>query len=53
MGLFDRIGRGIVKIQPNMVESSEDEKMLEQALLEMQEDLVQLRQALLTIAETR
>jgi phage shock protein A len=45
MGLFDRIGRVVKSNLNDMVSKAEDpEKMLEQALLEMQEDLVQLRQ---------
>jgi phage shock protein A len=45
MGLFDRIGRVVKANLNDMVSKAEDpEKMLEQALLEMQEDLVQLRQ---------
>ncbi len=45
MGLFDRIRRVVGANLNDMVSKAEDpEKMLEQALLEMQEDLVQLRQ---------
>ncbi len=45
MGLFDRIGRVVRSNLNDMVSKAEDpEKMLEQAILEMQEDLVQLRQ---------
>ena len=45
MGLFDRIDRVIKSNLNDMVRKAEDpEKMLEQAILEMQEDLVQLRQ---------
>ncbi len=45
MGLFDRIRRVISANLNDMVSKAEDpEKMLEQAILEMQEDLVQLRQ---------
>lgn len=45
MGLFDRIGRVVKSNLNDMVSKAEDpEKMLEQALMEMQEDLVQLRQ---------
>ena len=45
MGLFDRIGRVVKSNLNDMVSKAEDpEKMLEQAILEMQEDLVQLRQ---------
>ncbi len=45
MGLFDRIRRVVSANLNDMVSKAEDpEKMLEQAILEMQEDLVQLRQ---------
>ena len=45
MGLFDRIRRVVSSNLNDMVSKAEDpEKMLEQAILEMQEDLVQLRQ---------
>lgn len=45
MGLFDRISRVVKANLNDMVSKAEDpEKMLEQAILEMQEDLVQLRQ---------
>ena len=46
MGLFDRLSR-IVKANVNdLVSKAEDpEKVLEQAVIDMQEDLVQLRQA--------
>ncbi|MUH00179.1 PspA/IM30 family protein [Scytonema sp. UIC 10036] len=45
MGLFDRIKRVVSANLNDMVSKAEDpEKMLEQAILEMQEDLVQLRQ---------
>jgi phage shock protein A len=45
MGLFDRISRVVRANLNDMVSKAEDpEKMLEQAILEMQEDLVQLRQ---------
>jgi phage shock protein A len=45
MGLFDRIRRVVSANLNDMVNKAEDpEKMLEQAILEMQEDLVQLRQ---------
>ncbi|PAX57216.1 PspA/IM30 family protein [Brunnivagina elsteri] len=45
MGLFDRIKRVVGANLNDMVSKAEDpEKMLEQAILEMQEDLVQLRQ---------
>jgi phage shock protein A len=45
MGLFDRLKRVVSANLNDLVSKAEDpEKMLEQALLEMQEDLVQLRQ---------
>ncbi|MEH2323236.1 MAG: PspA/IM30 family protein [Nostoc sp.] len=45
MGLFDRIRRVVSSNLNDLVNKAEDpEKMLEQAILEMQEDLVQLRQ---------
>lgn len=45
MGLFDRIRRVVSANLNDLVNKAEDpEKMLEQAILEMQEDLVQLRQ---------
>ncbi|MGH2416178.1 MAG: PspA/IM30 family protein [Microcystaceae cyanobacterium] len=45
MGLFDRIKRVVSANLNDMVAKAEDpEKMLEQAVVEMQEDLVQLRQ---------
>ncbi|PLZ85070.1 hypothetical protein CEN45_03445 [Fischerella thermalis CCMEE 5198] len=45
MGLFDRIRRVVSANLNDLVSKAEDpEKMLEQAILEMQEDLVQLRQ---------
>ncbi|WP_414544076.1 PspA/IM30 family protein [Nostoc sp. CCY0012] len=45
MGLFDRIRRVVGANLNDLVNKAEDpEKMLEQAILEMQEDLVQLRQ---------
>ncbi|BAZ03470.1 PspA/IM30 family protein [Calothrix sp. NIES-3974] len=45
MGLFDRIKRVVSANLNDLVSKAEDpEKMLEQAILEMQEDLVQLRQ---------
>ena len=45
MGLFDRIRRVVSSNLNELVSKAEDpEKMLEQALVEMQEDLVQLRQ---------
>lgn len=45
MGLFDRVKRIVSSNLNDLVNKAEDpEKMLEQAILEMQEDLVQLRQ---------
>ncbi|MBD2627690.1 PspA/IM30 family protein [Trichormus variabilis] len=45
MGLFDRLKRVVGANVNDLISKAEDpEKMLEQALLEMQEDLVQLRQ---------
>ncbi len=45
MGLFDRIKRVVSSNLNDLVSKAEDpEKMLEQAVVEMQEDLVQLRQ---------
>jgi phage shock protein A len=46
MGLFDRISRLMRANLNDMVSKAEDpEKILEQAIIDMQEDLVQLRQA--------
>lgn len=46
MGLFDRIGRVFRANMNDMVSKAEDpEKMLEQAIRDMNEDMVQLRQA--------
>ncbi|GAP94740.1 PspA/IM30 family protein [Leptolyngbya sp. NIES-2104] len=46
MGLFDRISRVVRSNVNDMVSKAEDpEKILEQAVIDMQEDLVQLRQA--------
>lgn len=46
MGLFDRIKRVVGANVNDLISKAEDpEKMLEQAILEMQEDLVQLRQS--------
>lgn len=46
MGLFDRISRLVRANVNDMVNKAEDpEKILEQAIIDMQEDLVQLRQA--------
>ena len=46
MGLFDRLWRVIRANINNLVGAAEDpEKILEQAVMDMQEDLVQLRQA--------
>jgi phage shock protein A len=49
MGLLDRIGRLMRANVTDMVSKAEDpEKILEQAVIDMQEDLVQLRQAVAT-----
>lgn len=46
MGLFDRLSRVVRANLNDMVSKAEDpEKVLEQAIIDMQEDLVQLRQA--------
>jgi phage shock protein A len=46
MGLFDRLSRVVRANLNDMVSKAEDpEKILEQAIIDMQEDLVQLRQA--------
>jgi phage shock protein A len=46
MGLFDRIWRVIRANLNSLISSAEDpEKILEQAVIDMQEDLIQLRQA--------
>lgn len=46
MGLFDRLGRLVRANLNDLVSKAEDpEKILEQAVADMQEDLVQLRQA--------
>ncbi len=54
MGLFDRIGRVIKANLNDIVSKAEDpEKILEQAIIEMQEDLVQLRQAVASAMATQ
>jgi phage shock protein A len=46
MGLFDRLSRVVRANLNDMVSKAEDpEKILEQAIIDMQEDLIQLRQA--------
>lgn len=46
MGLFDRLSRVVRSNLNDMVSKAEDpEKILEQAIIDMQEDLIQLRQA--------
>lgn len=46
MGLFDRLSRVVRANLNDMVSKAEDpEKVLEQAIIDMQEDLIQLRQA--------
>ncbi len=45
MGLFDRVRRVVTANLNDLVSKAEDpEKILEQAIVEMQEDLVKLRQ---------
>lgn len=55
MGLFDRLSRVVRANLNDMISKAEDpEKILEQAVTDMQEDLVQLRQAVArTIAEQK
>jgi phage shock protein A len=55
MGLFDRLSRVVRANLNDLVSQAEDpEKVLEQAVVDMQEDLVQLRQAVArTIAEQK
>lgn len=55
MGLFDRLSRVVRANLNDMVSKAEDpEKVLEQAVIDMQEDLVQLRQAVArSIAEQK
>jgi phage shock protein A len=55
MGLFDRLSRVVRANLNDMVSKAEDpEKILEQAVIDMQEDLVQLRQAVArSIAEQK
>ncbi|MFM1842939.1 MAG: plasma rane protein essential for thylakoid formation [Cyanobacteriota bacterium] len=55
MGLFDRLSRVVRANLNDLVSKAEDpEKVLEQAVIDMQEDLVQLRQAVArTIAEQK
>lgn len=49
MGLFDRVSRVVRSNLNAAVSSAEDpEKILDQAIIDMQEDLVQLRQAVAT-----
>ena len=49
MGLFDRVSRLVRANINDAVSKAEDpEKILEQAIIDMQEDLVQLRQAVAT-----
>ena len=46
MGLFDRVSRVVRSNLNAAVSSAEDpEKILDQAIIDMQEDLVQMRQA--------
>lgn len=54
MGLFDRISRVIRANVNDLVNKAEDpEKILEQAIIDMQEDLVQLRQAVASSIATQ
>ncbi|NEN97917.1 MAG: PspA/IM30 family protein, partial [Moorea sp. SIO3I7] len=55
MGLFDRLSRVVRANLNDMVSKAEDpEKILDQAIVDMQEDLVQLRQAVArSIAEQK
>lgn len=54
MGLIDRIGRVFRANVNSMVTNAEDpEKILEQAVLQMQEDLVQMRQAVASAIATQ
>jgi phage shock protein A len=55
MGLFDRLSRVVRANLNDMISKAEDpEKVLEQAVIDMQEDLVQLRQAVArSIAEQK
>ncbi|MGK7895134.1 MAG: PspA/IM30 family protein [Xenococcus sp. (in: cyanobacteria)] len=54
MGLFDRLGRVISANLNDLVSKAEDpEKVLEQAVIEMQENAVKMRQALATAIATQ
>jgi phage shock protein A len=54
MGLFDRLSRVIRANMNDLVSKAEDpEKLLEQALIDMQEDLIQLRQAVASTIATQ
>ncbi|MBD1938255.1 PspA/IM30 family protein [Microcoleus sp. FACHB-68] len=54
MGLFDRISRVVRANMNDMVSKAEDpEKVLDQAIIDMQEDLVQLRQAVASSIATQ
>lgn len=54
MGLFDRLGRVISANLNDLVSKAEDpEKILEQAVVEMQESAVKMRQALATAIATQ
>ncbi len=54
MGLFDRLGRVISANLNDLVSKAEDpEKILEQAVIEMQENAVKMRQALATAIATQ
>ncbi len=54
MGLFDRLSRVVRANMNDLVSKAEDpEKVLEQALIDMQEDLIQLRQAVASTIATQ
>lgn len=54
MGLFDRLGRVINSNLNDLISKAEDpEKILEQAVIEMQENAIKMRQALATAIATQ
>ena len=54
MSLFDRLGRVIKGNLNDLISKAEDpEKILEQAVLEMQDNAVKMRQALATAIATQ
>lgn len=54
MGLFDRLSRVVRANLNDMISQAEDpEKVLEQAVIDMQEDLIQLRQAVARVMGER